>query len=109
MGNAADGVHAAALGLLWQVAVFGFGGLHVHEDFLMLEPALPEAWLSLTFPFLYRGMRLHLMLTPTELAIDCPGPVSVRLGAEGLRELGPGLHRARFTGGTWTWMASTSP
>ncbi len=109
MGNASEGVHAAALGLLWQVAVFGFGGLHVHEDFLMVDPRVPEAWLSLAFPFHYRGMRLQFTMTSTELAIDCPGPLPVRLGAEGLRKLGPGLHRARFTGGTWTWMASTSP
>jgi kojibiose phosphorylase len=109
MGNSSEGVHAAALGLLWQAAVFGFGGLHVHEDALMVDPAIPETWGTLTFPFHYRGMRLHVTVTPTELAIDCPGPVPLRLGAEGLRELGPGLHRARFTGGTWTWMASTSP
>lgn len=109
MGNASEGLHAGALGSLWQVVVFGFAGLRVVEDGLAWEPQLPADWEGLEFPFAYRGQRLRIAMTPTELAIDCPASVRIRLGAEASRELPPGRHEARFRGGVWTWLSESSP
>ncbi|MGC4113185.1 MAG: universal stress protein [Myxococcales bacterium] len=58
MGNAAGGVHAAALGGLWQAAVFGFGGVGVRGDVLVVDPRVPPAWRTLRFPLSFRGTRL---------------------------------------------------
>jgi len=55
MGNAAGGVHAAALGGLWQAAVFGFGGLRFTDGGPELEPRLPPGWRALRFPIQWRG------------------------------------------------------
>lgn len=55
MGNAAGGVHAAALGGLWQAAVFGFAGLRLDEDGPRLDPALPPSWSELAFTVRWRG------------------------------------------------------
>jgi kojibiose phosphorylase len=55
MGNAAGGVHAAALGGLWQAAVFGFAGLTLGEDGPRLDPKLPPAWRELSFRIRWRG------------------------------------------------------
>jgi trehalose/maltose hydrolase-like predicted phosphorylase len=55
MGNAAGGVHIAALGGLWQVAVFGFGGLSFERDGLRFAPILPETWTALRFGIRWRG------------------------------------------------------
>jgi beta-phosphoglucomutase family hydrolase len=55
MGNAAGGVHAAALGGLWQAAVFGFAGLQLAEDGPRLDPKLPPAWRQLSFRIRWRG------------------------------------------------------
>ncbi len=109
MGNASEGLHMAALGCLWQVVVFGFAGMHVREDGLALDPNLPAEWQSLEFAFHYRGQRLGISLTPTDLEIDCSVPVPIHLGEGAIRELSPGRHRARFEGGTWTWMVAPSP
>ena len=43
MGNAAGGVHAAALGGLWQAAVFGFAGLRFTGEKPEPRPNLPAA------------------------------------------------------------------
>jgi len=53
--NAGDGIHGASAGGLWQAAVFGFGGLRVHEHGWDTQPSLPERWTRLAFKFFYRG------------------------------------------------------
>jgi kojibiose phosphorylase len=55
MGNAAGGVHAAALGGLWQAAVFGFAGLRLGENGPELDPKLPAGWRELSFRIRWRG------------------------------------------------------
>jgi kojibiose phosphorylase len=54
-GDAAGGVHAAALGGLWQAAVFGFAGLRLGEDGPQLDPRLPPQWRELSFRIRWRG------------------------------------------------------
>ena len=60
MGNAAGGVHAAALGGLWQAAVFGFAGLHFGPEGPKVRPHLPAGWRSLRFTVQWGGKRYQL-------------------------------------------------
>jgi kojibiose phosphorylase len=55
MGNAAGGIHAAAMGGLWQAAVFGFAGIRLTQDGPELHPRLPRAWRSLSMRIQWRG------------------------------------------------------
>ena len=59
-GNAADGIHAAAAGGLWQAVVFGFAGLRVHGDTYTLDPHLPPHWKRLAFTVRLRGREIHI-------------------------------------------------
>jgi trehalose/maltose hydrolase-like predicted phosphorylase len=45
------GVHIAALGGVWQTAVFGFAGLSLRSDSVAIDPQLPADWDSLAFGF----------------------------------------------------------
>lgn len=74
MGNAAGGVHAAALGGLWQAAVFGFAGLEVHDDGLSLTPHLPANWKALRFPLQWRGRQLSVQVKNDPLSIEVQLP-----------------------------------
>lgn len=47
--NAAEGIHAASAGGVWQAVVFGFGGLRLTEDEPIAHPVLPPGWTSLKF------------------------------------------------------------
>lgn len=67
MGNSAGGVHAAALGGLWQAAVFGFAGLHFTADGPEVRPRLPAAWRALRLAIQWRGRRF-----PFDLAREAP-------------------------------------
>ena len=62
MGNAAGGVHIAALGGLWQVTVLGFAGMTIRPDGLAFAPRLPNAWQRLSFPVRWRGQELVVTL-----------------------------------------------
>ncbi|MCC2652666.1 MAG: beta-phosphoglucomutase family hydrolase, partial [Microvirga sp.] len=55
MGNAAGGVHMAALGGLWQAAVFGFAGLCLAGGRLEHKPNLPPQWRELSMRLTWRG------------------------------------------------------
>ncbi len=70
MGNAAGGIHAGALGGLWQAAVFGFAGLRIGKDGPEHHANLPPSWRSLSMCFQWRGQRHELTLP--ESAADAP-------------------------------------
>jgi trehalose/maltose hydrolase-like predicted phosphorylase len=60
--GAAGGVHIAALGGLWQVAVFGFGGLAFDADTLQFDPRLPNGWQQLRFVVQWRGRKVSVCI-----------------------------------------------
>ena len=63
MGNAAGGVHAGALGGLWQAAVLGFAGLRFCGERPEHRANLPPSWRSLSMRFQWRG-RWHELTLP---------------------------------------------
>jgi beta-phosphoglucomutase len=54
-GNAADGIHAASAGGLWQAAALGFGGLRVYDHQWSVTPRLPSHWQRLAYSFHCNG------------------------------------------------------
>ncbi len=62
MGNAAGGIHAAALGGLWQAVVLGFAGLHLGGESPEHRTILPPNWRSLSARIQWRGQWHELTL-----------------------------------------------
>ena len=87
MGNAAGGVHAAALGGLWQAIVFGFAGFRTHPDGVSFSPILLPHWRRLSFPLQWRGRSLHVNLQPGSLRVRVSGSGPLRLGVEDQPEI----------------------
>jgi len=56
----AGGLHMAALGGSWMVAVLGFAGLSLHGEGIAFNPKLPASWQSLGFVIQWRGRRLKI-------------------------------------------------
>ncbi|MFG0283830.1 MAG: beta-phosphoglucomutase [Phycisphaerales bacterium JB039] len=63
-GGAAEGIHIAAAGGVWQMVVYGFAGLRpaLWSEALSLAPRLPEAWGRLAFPLVWRGQRAQVTI-----------------------------------------------
>ncbi|MBV9086246.1 MAG: hypothetical protein JOY79_02075, partial [Acidobacteriaceae bacterium] len=70
MGNAAGGVHAAALGGLWQAMVFGFAGVEFGADGLSFDPHLLPEWKRLEFPIQWHGRKLRVITDADTLRVS---------------------------------------
>lgn len=66
MGSAAGGIHAGALGGLWQAAVLGFAGLRLCGERPEHHANLPPSWRSLSMRFQWRG-RSHELTLPDDV------------------------------------------
>lgn len=84
MGNAAGGVHMAALGGLWQAAVFGAAGLSTCDDGVALDPHLLPGWTEMRVPFQWRGrsLRVRLLAEPGSVEVEVEGG-ALRLSVAG--------------------------
>jgi alpha,alpha-trehalose phosphorylase len=76
--NSGDGLHMASLAGAWIALVAGFGGLRDDEGILALNPHLPEDISRLCFRLRWRGKRLKVDVTHTEVSY------TVRDGESGL-------------------------
>jgi trehalose/maltose hydrolase-like predicted phosphorylase len=83
MGNAAGGVHAAALGGLWQAMIFGFAGVRLQSDGLSFAPHPLSHWHRLAFPLQWRGRTLNVAIEPAGLQVAVKGSEAVKLDLEG--------------------------
>ncbi len=64
-GGAAEGIHIANCGGIWQSIIFGFAGLcHSYEEITpSLNPQLPDAWEKLSFPLYFKNERYCITIT----------------------------------------------
>jgi len=85
-GTFIGGIHTAACGAAWQVAVLGFGGVHVRDDHVEVAPRLPSGWDALEFGVMVRGAWLTVRATPAAVELttpqDNPRTVDVRVHGE---------------------------
>jgi kojibiose phosphorylase len=93
MGNAAGGVHAAALGGVWQAMVFGFAGVRIHEDRISFSPQFLPHWRRLAFPLEWRGRKLQIAIEPhtIRVAISGSGPLYLQVEEASKIHAEPGI------------------
>jgi trehalose/maltose hydrolase-like predicted phosphorylase len=102
MGNAADGVHIATMGGLWQAAVFGFGGVRAEGRAVRIDPRLPAAWQALSFPIHWRGTRIGVQVSGDRLELDLLAPAVVAVGPGAAVPLDAGRFVARRECDGWS-------
>jgi kojibiose phosphorylase len=63
--GAAEGIHIANCGGLWQMVVYGFAGLKsaMWESEIKLEPHLPGTWEKVEIPIMWHGKQYRLIVT----------------------------------------------
>ncbi len=64
------GIHIAALGGVWLMAVFGFAGVSLHDDFLAIDPILPSGWTAMRFPLQWQGSHLTVSIDALPLSVS---------------------------------------
>jgi kojibiose phosphorylase len=108
MGNAAGGVHAAALGGLWQAVIMGIAGMRLHPGGLAFDPHLPTGWHALRFSAFWHGRLLRCSITSDplviEFALEGDGSMTVAVDGGPSIELHP-AHGCRIRRSTTGWGA----
>jgi len=57
------GIHAAAIGGIWQCVVHGFAGIRLAGEEIKIEPHLPAHWRSVKIPLTLRGTPMVLKVS----------------------------------------------
>lgn len=70
-GNAAEGIHGASAGGIWQAVVLGFGGIRIVDNKPVANPHLPHGWKRLKFKLHWRDKWYEFDLHPMS---DIPTP-----------------------------------
>ena len=83
-GNTKDGIHTANMGGTWMAVVYGFAGLRIKENYIVLNPKLPPKWTNLKFKFLYRNAEIQVEMKRgrTELDIKTENHINIKIGDE---------------------------
>jgi alpha,alpha-trehalose phosphorylase len=71
--NTRDGMHIAALGATWLVAVAGFGGMRDHGEVLSFAPRLPSRLTRLAFRVAFRGRCVRVEVSQSEARYELLG------------------------------------
>ena len=90
-GNAAHGVHMAAMAGSWLALTWGFGGLRVVDGRPALAPSLPDAWRGYRFGLHWHGAQLRVEIGRQGVRYSLSGTRPLRFGHHGTwHELAPG-------------------
>ena len=80
------GIHIAALGGLWMLAVFGFAGLSLRDEVVAIDPHLPAGWDSMAFRVQWRSRSLKVGIDQRqhriEAALEADEPMTLIVGGE---------------------------
>jgi hypothetical glycosyl hydrolase len=92
MKSSDHGIHAAALGGIWQIIVCGFGGLRIVGGKLRIEPKLPKEISQITFPVYWKGNLLEIEVNHEILKVKNNGTETIIFSNRGKQyELNRGL------------------
>lgn len=76
MSSSDEGIHAASLGGIWLMTVFGFGGIRALDGQLRIDPHLPQAWESLTYSIFWHQNELEVKVKANEVIVTNKNQVS---------------------------------
>jgi len=62
------GIHAAALGGMWQIVINGFAGVRVSDGSLNIDPALPKHWQHMKFRLWFKGRLIEFAVSDGKTA-----------------------------------------
>lgn len=71
MKSSNAGIHAGSLAAIYQMIVFGYGGLNFTDGKLFFDPVLPSNWNQLTYKFKYLNCEFLVNVYEDKFSIKC--------------------------------------
>lgn len=84
-GTTAEGIHAGVMAGTILIALSTFAGISFDQDYLSIQPSLPEAWETLSFGLSFKGTRFQMKITKTHLMIHADNDSIIVLNGEKLK------------------------
>jgi trehalose/maltose hydrolase-like predicted phosphorylase len=81
-GTTAAGVHLATMGGLWQALAFGFAGLRVGDDGVVVDPRLPLQWNALELGLRFHNHPFRLRIERNGVSVDRDSVVVSRIDGQ---------------------------
>ena len=71
MPRAAEGIHFANVGGMWQEIVFGFGGMvsALNSDVLTFKPCMPQQFRVIAFQLIWKGQHVAVRVEPGSVCV----------------------------------------
>jgi len=84
-GKANQGIHGACLAAIWQFIVFGFAGVKtaMEAEILTLNPRLPKKWDQISFPLIWKGQRVKIIINHKKITIKNMSDVDLKVNIYG--------------------------
>jgi hypothetical glycosyl hydrolase len=64
-----DGIHAAALGGIWNCVILGFAGVRYHHDYVELSPHMPDGWEKMSFYLKIHGQYILITIRKDKIIL----------------------------------------
>ena len=84
--GAAQGIHIANAASNWMVAVQGFAGMKtvMDSETFSISPKLPDNWEKLSFPIVWKGIRLNVEISKKDIKIINRSAVQLKVNVKGM-------------------------
>ncbi|WP_044286021.1 glycosyl hydrolase family 65 protein [Mesomycoplasma ovipneumoniae] len=92
MKSSDAGIHAGSLAAIWQMVVFGFGGLTYFDHKIHLKPNLPKEWNSLIYNFSFQGANLQVRIDHSTFRVENFNKKPVKIWINNQEELIESVH-----------------
>ncbi|RAN65095.1 glycoside hydrolase family 65 protein [Dolosigranulum pigrum] len=69
MHSSDEGIHAASIGGIMQMVLFGFAGVRLKGNLLTINPNLPDKWKYLEFTIYYQGQPINIEMDKELLTV----------------------------------------
>jgi beta-phosphoglucomutase family hydrolase len=68
-GTTAEGIHMGVMAGTVLIAMYAYAGLNLRGDVITINPNLPDAWKSISFSFLFRGIFFNVKVLRDSISI----------------------------------------
>lgn len=79
-GTTAEGIHTGVMASTYWLMIHAFGGVHLDNQQLAIQPQLPAKWQALKFNFTHYQINYQLEIRHNLVKISADKPTTVRVG-----------------------------
>lgn len=81
-GTTAEGIHLGVMGETLAVIQNRLAGVSLHEDYIKIDPKLPENWYYIEFTQKFRGIQIDISMTHATIRVSADQPITLEIAGQ---------------------------